>query len=385
MATGRSAGRDALATHRSAAPSDNTADRPFADAARSDRSTPPPSAPRSIPVSPIDSTASTHLIRLVRDTARRAGVGDDKLAAIHGTDDAILAGELNRIPLSSLVQLWGLLAQAQPEPGAGLAVVDAAPLGTLTTWDYLVTNGPTLAAALRSAQPYHRLVTAAAEGFDLTHDGDLTVGFRTTAGDPAIVAVVNEYVLAYYLRRAREATGRHVIPARVAFSRAAPSKHDVLRDAFGTDRIEFDAPADTITFTAADATAALPRADPMLADLLRSHADLVLATARTIPGPLEAFRGALAAAIATGDASLATVARRLAVSPRTLQRQLAEHGTSWRAEYDLVRYEQAKTLLAEGHLTTSVIADRLGFTDDRALRKAVHRWTGTSPTNLRTS
>ncbi|WP_433660046.1 AraC family transcriptional regulator ligand-binding domain-containing protein [Nocardia sp. CA-128927] len=335
--------------------------------------------------SPIDNTASTHLIRLVRDTARRAGVGDDRLAAIHGIDDAALAGELNRIPLSSLVRLWELLAEVRPEPGAGLAVVDAAPLGTLTTWDYLVTNGPTLADTLRSAQPYHRLVTAAAEGFDLEHDGDLTVGFRTTAGDPAVAAVINEYVLAYYLRRAREATGRHVIPARVAFSRAAPSKHDALLDAFGTDRIEFDAPADAITFTAADATATLPRADPMLAELLRSHADMVLATARTIPGPMEAFRGALAAAIATGDASLATVARRLAVSPRTLQRQLAEHGTSWRAEYDQVRYEQAKTLLAEGHLTTAAIADRLGFTDDRALRKAVHRWTGASPTNLRTS
>ncbi|MFD6163534.1 AraC family transcriptional regulator ligand-binding domain-containing protein [Nocardia sp. NPDC060256] len=392
MATGGSAGRDTPATHRSAVPSDNTAARrdnttaqPFADAARPDRSTPPPSAPRSIPISPIDSTASTNLIRLVRDTARRAGVGDDRLAAIHGTDDAILVGELNRIPLSSLVQLWDLLAQAQPEPGAGLAVVDAAPLGTLTTWDYLVTNGPTLAAALRSAQPYHRLVTAAAEGFDLTHHGELTVGFRTTAGDPAIAAAVNEYVLAYYLRRAREATGRHVIPARVAFSRAAPGNHSVLRNAFGTDRIEFDTPADTITFTAADANAALPRADPMLADLLRSHADLVLATAKPIPGPLEAFRIASAAAIAAGDASLATVARRLALSPRTLQRQLAEHGTTWRAEYDLIRYEQAKTHLAEGHLTTSAIAARLGFTDDRALRKAVHRWTGASPATLRTS
>ncbi|MGX1771263.1 AraC family transcriptional regulator ligand-binding domain-containing protein [Nocardia brasiliensis] len=335
------------------------------------------------PASPIDGTASTHLIRLVRDTALRFGVGADRLAAIHGVTDAALSGELNRIPLHSLIRLWELLAQAHPEPGAGLAVVAAAPLGTLTTWDYLVTNGPTLTDALLAAQPYHRLVTAAAEGFDLTHDGALTVGFRTTAGDPAVVAAVNEYVLAYYLRRAREATGRHVVPERVAFSRAAPADHSVLVDAFGTNRIEFDAPADTITFTAADATAALPRADPMLAQLLRSHADMVLATARTIPGPLEAFRVALGAALSAGDAALTTVARRLAVSPRTLQRQLAEHGTSWRAEYDRVRYEQAKALLAEGNLTTAAIADRLGFTDDRALRKAVHRWSGTSPSRLK--
>ncbi|MCP2277464.1 AraC-type DNA-binding protein [Nocardia amikacinitolerans] len=258
----------------------------------------------------------------------------------------------------------------------------AAPLGTLTTWDYLVTTGPTLADALRAAQPYHRVVTAAAEGFELDHPGELTVGYRTTAGDPDVSAVVNEYVLAYYLRRAREATGRPVVPARLTFSRAAPASHEVLTTAFGTDRIEFDAPADTITFTAADAAAPLPRADPMLADLLRSHADLVLATAKPVPGPLEAFRTALDAILDQGEPSLAAVAHRLAVSPRTLQRQLAEHDTGWRHEVDLARYERAKALLDQG-LTTATVADRLGFADDRALRKAFKRWTGSSPSTGR--
>ncbi|MEV0249321.1 AraC family transcriptional regulator ligand-binding domain-containing protein [Nocardia sp. NPDC050712] len=342
-----------------------------------------PAGGKRLALDPTGSTASTHLIRLVRDAAHAAGAAPERLAAIHGTDDATLAGELNRVPLHSLIQLWEALATARPGPGAGAAVAAAAPLGTLTTWDYLITNGPTLADSLRAAQPYHRLVTAAAEGFDLHHDGELTIGYRTSAGDPAVVAAVNEYVLAYYLRRAREATGRAVRPARVTFGHSAPPDHSALVDAFGTTAIEFDAPADAITFTAADATAPLPRADPMLADLLRSHADLVLASARPLPSPLEAFRIALAAAISAGDPTLATVARRLAMSPRSLQRHLADHDTTWRHEYDSVRYEQAKSLLGAGHLTTAAIADRLGFTDDRALRKAIRRWSGTSPSELR--
>lgn len=335
----------------------------------------------SVPLTldPANNTASTQLTRLLRTAVRQAGVPEEQLATIAGIDDAALSVELHRIPASSLIRLWELLACTRPGPGTGVAVAAAAPLGTLSTWDYLVTTGPTLTEALYAAQPYHRLVTAADESFDLHQDGELTVGFRTTAGDPAVAAVVNEYVLAYYLRRAREATGRHPIPTRVTFGHHAPPDHAVLIDAFGTDRIEFDAPADTITFTAADATAPLLRNDPALADILRSHADLVLAAARPLPGPLAAFRIALAAAIADGDPALATVARRLAVSPRTLQRRLAEHGTTWRHEFDLVRYEQAKTLLAEGRSTTAAIAGRLGFTDDRAFRKAFHRWTGSSP------
>lgn len=324
-------------------------------------------------------TTSTQIVRLLLTAARRAGIAEAQLSAVSGTDEATLSGELNRIPIGSLLRLWELLAHAGPGPGTGVAVADAAPLGTLTTWDYLVTNGATLADALRGAQPYHRLITAAEEGFELHHDGELTVGFRTTAGDPLVAGAINEYVLAYYLRRAREATGRPVVPVRVAFSHPAPSTHDVLTATFGTPHIEFDAPGDEITFAAADASAPVPRADPTLAALLRSHADLVLASSRTIHGSLEVFRIALDAAVRAGDAALSTVARRMAVSPRTLQRQLAEHGTSWRHEYDRIRYEQAKDLLAQGHLTTATIAERLGFTDDRALRKAFHRWSGAAP------
>ncbi|RDI52138.1 AraC family transcriptional regulator [Nocardia mexicana] len=341
------------------------------------------SASGSAPLNPIADTASTHLTRLVLDSARRAGAAADQLAAVDGTGADALAGELNRIPLRSLLRLWELVATARPGPGAGLAVAAAAPLGTLTTWDYLVTNGPTLADALRAAQPYHRLVTGEAEGFDLHHDGELTVGFRTSAGDPAVAAVINEYVLAYYLRRAREATGRAVVPTRVTFGHPAPHDRAALSEAFGTSDIEFDAPADSITFTAADATAPLPHADPQLADLLRSHADLVLASSRPVPGPLETFRAALAAELTVGPPALDAVAARLALSPRTLQRRLADHGTTWRHEVDLLRYERAKYLLEQQHSTTEAVARKLGFADDRALRRAYRRWSGSSPTEHR--
>ncbi|MFE1593805.1 AraC family transcriptional regulator ligand-binding domain-containing protein [Nocardia sp. NPDC058705] len=326
----------------------------------------------------LDGTVSTHLVRLLVQAARRAGVTEEQLARVPGTDEVVLRGELNRIPMSSLVRLWELIAHSRPV-GAGAAVAAAAPVGTLNTWDYLVTTGATLTDSLRAAQPYHRLVTAAAEGFDLSGEGDLTIGYRTSAGDPAVVAAVNEYVLAYYLRRAREATGRQVVPTRVSFGHAAPADHTALIAVFGTAAVEFDAEADSITFGADDANAALPRFDPMLADLLRSHADLVLASARTVADPLDTFRIALAAALDAGDPALARVAKSLAMSQRTLQRHLAEHGTSWREELDQIRYERAKALLEQGH-NTSTIAHRLAFTDDRALRKAFHRWTGASPT-----
>jgi AraC-like DNA-binding protein len=71
--------------------------------------------------------------------------------------------------------------------------------------------------------------------------------------------------------------------------------------------------------------------------------------------------------------SLPSAARRLAVSERTLQRRLADEGTSWRAEIDAARRERAVQLLRQG-TTSEVTAAHLGYSGSRALRRAWRRW-----------
>jgi AraC-like DNA-binding protein len=73
------------------------------------------------------------------------------------------------------------------------------------------------------------------------------------------------------------------------------------------------------------------------------------------------------------DLSLRGVSRMLAVSPRTLQRRLADEGTSWRAILDAARRERATALMREG-ATTEAAAARVGYTGSRGLRRAVRRW-----------
>jgi AraC-like DNA-binding protein len=88
---------------------------------------------------------------------------------------------------------------------------------------------------------------------------------------------------------------------------------------------------------------------------------------------LSAFRETVSERLSDRTASLPAVARQLAVSQRTLQRQLKQHGTSWRAEIDAVRHEQATRLSRTG-ASNKVIAARLGYSDTRALRRAIQRW-----------
>lgn len=101
-------------------------------------------------------------------------------------------------------------------------------------------------------------------------------------------------------------------------------------------------------------------------------------------GWLDHFHTALESAVAGGPPSLDEVAHHLALSPRTLQRRLREEGTSWREELENLRQRRVERLLRETQLTMDAIATRVGFSDSRSLRRAIHRWYGHGPAAIRT-
>lgn len=82
-------------------------------------------------------------------------------------------------------------------------------------------------------------------------------------------------------------------------------------------------------------------------------------------------------------ASLETVARRLGVSVRSLQRRLQEHGTSFRAELARRRIERACELLRGSTAAVGDIAERVGFSSTSAFVAAFHRARGETPAAYR--
>lgn len=93
------------------------------------------------------------------------------------------------------------------------------------------------------------------------------------------------------------------------------------------------------------------------------------------PAPLELaeFRTIVTSLLTERKLTLGVVARRFAVSQRTLQRRLAQFGTNWRAEVDGARRREAFELVRAG-ASKETIAARLGYSDTRALRRALARW-----------
>ncbi len=94
---------------------------------------------------------------------------------------------------------------------------------------------------------------------------------------------------------------------------------------------------------------------------------------------VEVTREAIARRIAKGHPHIQKVAATLGMNVRTLQRRLAEAGTTHNQLIDEVRFEAATRLLADHDLTLAEIASALGYSDPAHFTRAFSRWTGRTP------
>ena len=113
------------------------------------------------------------------------------------------------------------------------------------------------------------------------------------------------------------------------------------------------------------------------------HEALVAYLEATTPSPAAGLSASVAELIRrllpTGAGDLTVVAERLSVHPRTLQRRLAEEGTSYEALVDDVRRRTAETYLRDTDMTLSHLASELGYAEQSGLARAARRWFGASP------
>lgn len=84
-----------------------------------------------------------------------------------------------------------------------------------------------------------------------------------------------------------------------------------------------------------------------------------------------------------GDPDRQEIAQALALSVRSMQRQLATEGTSYREAIDAARLMVAKQELATAERNLDDIALLLGCSEERAFRRAFQRWEGMTPAEYR--
>ena len=285
----------------------------------------------------------------------------------------VLADDRALLPSRHDMRLWELIEWSLDDPAAPLTLAQVHASGNLDIFDYLFTTAATLGDGLQARRDFlHLLTTNSRLDVEAETSRETTYSYWHVEPGGRGEELCLQFAVAVFCAQASEATGQRVAPAHVSVAAPAPRSHRAFTELLGTSRVDFGAPLTTLTFHTADLELPMRGADPALARILHRYAEALP------PAPpatwREHFQRVLAEAIEHGSPSLEAVARRLAVSVRTLQRQLATHGTTWRAELDTARRRRAERARQAGTTDMIRLARQLGYLDPRSARRTLRRW-----------
>ncbi len=197
-------------------------------------------------------------------------------------------------------------------------------------------------------------------------------GFFLERDVASIVTTVSEFALPLVASYAAQVTAEVVLDRRVL----AP-----LLEVLPVENVSFERAHNRLHIPKAMFDEPLPQADRHTLEVCIAQCDLLMQRNEQRRGITAVVRSKLFRE--TGRfPTLLDVAAELDVHPRTLRRQLAEEGTSFRALLNEARSALAVDLLCNVGLTVDEVSKRLGYTDTSTFCHAFKRWHGTSPSGF---
>lgn len=190
-----------------------------------------------------------------------------------------------------------------------------------------------------------------------------------------------EFRLAMLLKLARTLRGPALLPLAVSFRTAAPAYAAEMERYFGVP-VSFGAPANRIAFdrTAIERPFGL---DPAYyADLGRRIEQACTEQAEQSEAALR-VRGLVTQSLGEGYGGMKSLAPKLGISSRTLQRKLQNEGTTYQELLDATRKRLCLGYMHAPKRSLEEIAALLGYANMPNFHRAFKRWFGVPPAKFR--
>jgi AraC-like DNA-binding protein len=289
----------------------------------------------------------------------------------------------SRIDVESVQDLVVQWVGATRDADLGLRAGQVTCLGTGGALDYALRTAQTLRESIQLAQRYAKLYSDALEITVVgDHDRD-RVSIQIGSQVPAPRALTDFMLATWYRNHLQPHLGSGAA-LECCFSYPEPTSLDVHRRVFGSAKLRFGESFDGFSFDDHALDRVLASADPSLHDVHCKQLELIDWPAAYEQQPLAVrVRRLLAADLRQGRPSSTSIASRLQMSRRTLVRQLAIEGTSFKFLLDELRHQLALHLIARRGLSLPEVSNALGFVHVQAFHRCFKRWTGSTPGRYR--
>jgi AraC-like DNA-binding protein len=297
--------------------------------------------------------------------------------------DAEKSGEIE-LPLSRLHQFFELVERETGDPLVGVHVAEALPRGTYGLVEYCVRSSPTVREGLERLARYITLLNDLVVLSFTERDGEGLMDQRIPGVPACIGRHGNEFFVTEVLLQARRLSGVHFAPRHVWFAHAAPAELPRLVELIGTSDITFESGSNGLALEPEILDAPLESYDPSLLAILDRQLERYLSRRARPTDFMQLVERRVRDRFVAGEGnSLEAIAEALKMSPRTLQRRLADEGVSFAQVTDGVRRELACRYVKDPSRPLAEVAFMLGYNEISAFFHAFKRWTGTTPTKFR--
>jgi AraC-like DNA-binding protein len=308
------------------------------------------------------------ILRLVIESLDALGISPRQLAPLIDS----------RREVETARALLDAAARLTNNPDLGIELARATTIRALTPIMYLMMSEPTLGAALEDMRRYALIVMHRPTRTDVVAEKGATM-FVFDPGEST--QIYNEYIGALLVQLFRYLVDDPQLrPIGARFTHAPPAHLELRKRIFGDD-IVYAQPRNALVLSPQQIALPCAHASTAVNALLERALQEELAKARE-----DAFLVRVRHAIEDslqGDATMATIARGLGLTDRTLRRRLRERGVSFERLTQDARRERALRMLEVQSASVEAAARASGYADATTFHRAFRAWTGMTPAAYR--
>jgi len=336
------------------------------------------------------STSSNHVptalaswMRGLANELKSQGLNPATLFAQAELDIALLDKPEARYPVANTTQLWQQAVNITGDETLGLRAIRHITPATFHAVGLSVMASDTLEQAFDRMRRFADLVTDASEIQLHTLADQFVVELKIKSSTQPADQSIDGFVT--LLANAGKGLGDpSLVPLRVDMTRATPkAEHlDLFQKSIGAP-VAFNQPVVRLVYALDVVRTKLKGANALVAEHLDLASQAAIDRLKPALSLERLVQEQIKAHLQHGVPTLDSVARELGMSPRNLQRKLAENGTNLVLITDQLRQQLALQRLRHAKDPITAIALDLGFSDPSSFSRACKRWCGQSPSELR--
>jgi AraC-like DNA-binding protein len=316
------------------------------------------------------------------DAMKAAGGDPGQILGSLELDPSIFSNAEGFIPTSTFTRILEAAARRTGDDFFGLHFGEHYNPKDIGALAYVILNSPTILAAVQNAMRYLRVHNQAAKlSYDIEGER-VYLRFFLTDEEIETSRQHNEFGMAGTLNILRMMAGSAWTPQEIQFAHASPAQTSEHIRIFRAP-VVFGCAANALVFGREFLEGQVLAADRRLYPILKQYIERILSEIPHEDDVLTTLRATVAECMRDGNVKIARVAKKMALSPRTLQRRLREHGFEFKVFVDDTRRRFAVSYLRDRKNCLTEIAFLLGYSELSAFNRAFRRWTGTTPLDYR--